>query len=334
MNEIVDHATRQRRKFRALLASKRFFPMPGGISPIFARMAQQAGYDCFFLAGSQLGAYLLGVADNGFMGLRDLVDHARHMAAAADIPILVDCDTGFGNAVNAHYAVQQVIASGVAGMQIEDQEAPKKSSIGAGRRCIPADEAIGKYRAAVAARDALAPDFVICARCDILGAESGTFEEAVERSIRYVKEGGADFVWLNSLETREQVREACARIPAPVMTVYGGPHPRPTLAEYEQLGLRINLYIGLVMPLAANAVWHALKDFKERGEQAILDRVNEVKASPFGAINMSELTGEPMVRELEQRFIPAGQQRDYAGTWGHPTYFEGEGDPKAAESKG
>jgi 2-methylisocitrate lyase-like PEP mutase family enzyme len=324
----VLHATKQRRRLRELLASKRFFPMPGGISPIFAKLAQQAGYECFFLAGSQLAAYLYGVADNGFIGVRDVADHARHMAAAVDIPILVDCDTGYGNAVNAHYAVEQVIASGVAGLQIEDQEAPKKSSIGAGRRCIPADEAIGKLKAAVAARDALDPDFVICARCDVLGAEGGSFEAAVSRSIAYVEQAGVDFVWLNSLETPEQVADACARVPAPIMTVYGGPHPRPSLADYEALGLRFNLYIGLVMPFAVNATWHALRDFKERGEEAILERVNAIRQSRFGAVNMAELTVEPKVRELEQRFIPAGQQRDYQRTWGHPTYFDGEGAPK------
>ena len=165
----VDRVTTQRRRLRELLASKRFYPMPGGFSPIFAKLAEKAGYECFFLAGSQLAAYLYGVADNGFIGVRDVVDHARHMAAAVDIPILVDCDTGYGNAVNAHYAVEQVIASGVAGLQIEDQEAPKKSSIGAGRRCVSRAEAIGKLKAAVAARDALDPEFVICARCDVLG---------------------------------------------------------------------------------------------------------------------------------------------------------------------
>src|SRR5262249_29458477 len=225
-------------------------------------------------------------------------------------------------------AVEQVIASGVAGLQIEDQEAPKKSSIGAGRRCIPRDEAIGKLKAAVTARDALDPDFVICARCDVLGAEGGNFQDAVDRSIAYVEEAGVDFVWLNSLETPDQISQACARVPAPIMTVYGGPYPRPSLAEYESLGLRFNLYIGLVTPFAVNATWHALKDFKERGEEAILERVNAIRTSPFGAVNMGELTGEAKVRDLEQRFIPASQQRDYQGTWGHPTYFEGEGAPK------
>ena len=324
----MDRVTTQRRRLRELLASKRFYPMPGGFSPIFAKLAEKAGYQCFFLAGSQLGAYLYGVADNGFIGVRDVVDHARHMAAAVDIPILVDCDTGYGNAVNAHYAVEQVIASGVAGLQIEDQQAPKKSSIGAGRRCVSRAEAIGKLKAAVAARDALDPDFVICARCDVLGAEGGSFEEAVSRSIAYVEEAGVDFVWLNSLETPEQIREACARVPAPIMTVYGGPHPRPTLAEYETLGLRFNLYIGLVAPFAVNATWHALKDFQQRGEEAILERVQAIRESPFGAVSMAELTGEAKVREIERAFIPAEQQRDYDATWGHPTYFAGEGAEK------
>src|ERR1700758_3730694 len=142
----VDRVTTQRRRLRELLASKRFYPMPGGFSPIFAKLAEKAGYQCFFLAGSQLAAYLYGGADNGFIRVRAAVAHARHMAAAVDIPILVDCDTGYGNAVNAHYAVEQVIASGVAGLQIEDQEAPKKSSIGAGRRCVSRAEAIGKLK--------------------------------------------------------------------------------------------------------------------------------------------------------------------------------------------
>ncbi len=324
----VGRATRQRRRLRELLASNRFYPMPGGFSPIFAKLAEKAGYECFFLAGSQLAAYLYGVADNGFIGVRDVVDHARHMAGAVDIPILVDCDTGYGNAVNAYYAVEQVIASGVAGLQLEDQEAPKKSSLGAGRRCVSRAEAVGKLKAAVAARDALDPDFVICARCDVLGAEGGSFEEAVSRSLAYVEEAGVDLVWLNSLETPEQVREACARVPAPIMTVYGGPHPRPTLAEYEALGLRFNLYIGLVAPFAVNATWHALKDFRLRGEEAILERVQAILESPFGAVNMAELTSEAKVREIERAFIPAEQQRDYDATWGHPTYFTGEGSEK------
>src|SRR5262245_25728047 len=201
-------AQEKRGAFRELLRRPCLTVMPGGFSPLYARLAQEAGFECFFLAGSQLSAFLYGLPDNGIIGLRDLVDHARHMAARCDIPILVDADTGFGNAVNVYYAVQECIRSGVAALQIEDQEAPTKSGTLSGRRCIPLDEAIGKYRAAVAARDEIDPQFAICARCDLLGAEGGSFDEAIERCIAYVKQGGVDFVWLNSVETREQLQRA------------------------------------------------------------------------------------------------------------------------------
>src|SRR5207249_681059 len=107
--------------------------------------------------------------------------------------------------------------SGVAAINIEDQEAPKKSATQAGRRCISKEEMVGKIKAAVAAKNAVDPDFLICARCDVLGAEGSDFEDSVQRCIAYVKEGGADFVWLNSVPTREEIKEACARIPAPVL---------------------------------------------------------------------------------------------------------------------
>src|SRR6266850_5270990 len=129
----------KRQTFRDLLSRKSLTVMPGGFSPLYARLAEQAGFEGFFLAGSQLSAFLYGVPDNGIIGLRDLVDHARHMAARCDIPIFVDADTGFGNAVNVHFAVQECVRSGVAGLQIEDQEAPKKSGALPGRRETGAD---------------------------------------------------------------------------------------------------------------------------------------------------------------------------------------------------
>ena len=171
-----DAVREKRKQFRRLLRRKKLTVMPGGFSPLYARLAQQAGFESFFLAGSQLSAFLYGVPDNGIIGLRELVDHSRHMAAAADIPILVDADTGFGNAVNVYHAVKEVARAGVAAMQIEDQEAPKKSATNAGRRCISAEEAIGKIQAAVAARDEIDPEFSICARCDTLGRRGRQFQ--------------------------------------------------------------------------------------------------------------------------------------------------------------
>jgi 2-methylisocitrate lyase-like PEP mutase family enzyme len=315
--------TRQKRgRFRELLRRDTLTVMPGGFSPLYARMAQEAGFESFFLAGSQLSSVLYGVPDNGIIGLRDLVDHARHMAARTDIPIFVDADTGFGNAVNVHYAVQEIVRSGVAALHIEDQEAPKKSGTVAGRRCIPLDEAVGKIQAATAARDAIDPEFVICARCDALGAEGGSFDDALQRSIAYIERGRADFIWLNSVETRDQVRRACKEIRAPVLVIWGGGEPAPSPAEYEAMGVRIVLYPTFCSTYAIQAVWQLLNEFRERGPTALAARVAAVKASPWGLVDVKKLIGADEIRGLEERFLPAAARRDYDQTWGHSPSFE------------
>lgn len=311
----------KRSKFRELLRRNSLTVMPGGFSPLYARLAEQAGFESFFLAGSQLSAFLYGVPDNGIIGLRELVDHARHMAARTDIPIFIDADTGFGNAVNVHFTVQECIRSGVAALQIEDQEAPKKSGTAAGRRCIPLAEAVGKIQAAIAARNELDPDFAICARCDAIGAQGGSFEDALGRCVAYVRDGGADFVWLNSVETRDQLRRACAEIPAPVLIIWGGSDAPPTLSEYEELGVRIALYPVMAATSGLQAAWELLCDFKQRGTVALREWDARASKSPWGRPDTKALLGVDKIREIEEHYLPDGQRRDYASTWGHKTSY-------------
>lgn len=313
----MNEASAKRRRFREILARDELTIMPGGFSPVLARIAEEAGFESYFLAGSQLSAFLYGYPDTGVLGLRDFVDHARHMAARTTIPILVDFDTGFGNAVNVWYAVQECVRSGVAGLQIEDQEAPKKSGTSGGRRCIPVAEAVGKYRAAAAARDAIDPEFVLCARSDALGAAGETFDSALARCVAYADEGGADLIWLNSVQTREQIETACRRIPAPVLTTWGGSGPAPTPQELASMGLRIMLYPTIAASAGLHASWHVLHDLKARGAPALADWAEQIKSSPYGVANLRELTGATQIRELEQRFLPAEARPDYENTWGH-----------------
>ena len=261
--------TQLRLRLRALLAGDDLLVMPGGCTPLFAMMAEMAGFESFFLAGSQISSFLYGLPDSGIVGLRDVVDHARHVAARAGVPVLVDGDTGYGNAVNVFYAVQEFVRAGAAGVSIEDQEAPKKSGTLAGRRCISIDEAVGKIQAAVAARDALDPTFVICARTDAIGSEGTGFADALERCVAYAEVGGADLVWLNSVESREQLRTACAAVPVPLLTIWGGSSPRPTLEEFAKLGTRVVLFPTLASSAAAQAAWEALHEFRATGEAAV-----------------------------------------------------------------
>lgn len=283
--------TDKRRKLRAILKRKQLTVMPGGFSPLYARLAQEVGFETFFMAGSQLSAFLYGVPDNGIIGLRDVADHARHMAARADIPIMIDTDTGYGNAVNVHFAVQEMVRSGVAALSLEDQEAPKKSSTLAGRRVISQDEHVGKLQAAVAARNELDPEFVICARCDVLGAEGGNFDNALTRCTAYVEKGGADLVWLNSVETREQVKQACKEIPAPVLAIWGGEDTPPTEAEYEKLGLRIILYPVFCATAGLQAAWELLNEVREGGGAALHAWNGRANASKWGRAQQSKLVG-------------------------------------------
>jgi 2,3-dimethylmalate lyase len=312
----------KRLAFRALLARPGVTVMPGGFSPLYARMCEEIGFECFFVAGSQMSAFLLGVPDNGIIGLRDVVDHVRHVAARTAIPIFVDADTGFGNAVNVHYTVQELVRSGVAGMQLEDQESPKKSGTLAGRRCIPLDEAVGKIRAAVQARDEIDPSFVICARCDELGAEGGTFASTLERCVAYVRDGGADLVWLNSAQTREQLRAVCEAVPGPVLTIWGGTdEPPPSIEEYTELGVRIALYPVLAATAGLQGAWELLNDFHARGPAALGEYAKRASSGPYGRADFRKLAGLDQIRELEA-FLPATQQRDYDTTWGHEPFSE------------
>jgi 2-methylisocitrate lyase-like PEP mutase family enzyme len=298
--------------FHDLLAQDGMQVWAGGCTPQYARMAQDAGFTGFFVAGSQVSALLYGVPDVGLIGMRDVAAHVQQVAKSCSIPILVDGDTGYGNAVSTYYAVQEFIRSGAAGVQFEDQEAPKKSGTGGGRRCIGIDEAVGKYRAAVAARDELDPSFAICARTDLIGAEGGSFESAVERCKAYIEYGGVDFVWLNSVTSVDQVRQACAEIPGPVLCTWGA-RDVPAIEDFSDAGLKILLFPTLANMAAAQGAWELMCDVQHRGSAALNDWSSRRTSSWPGDGSLN------LVRSLEQQFIPPDAQRDYATTYGSAT---------------
>ena len=306
-------------RFQELLKRPQLLVMAGGFSPLHARMSEVLGYEAFFMSGSQVAAYLYGYPDVGLLGLGEMVEAARRLAAGCNIPIFADADTGYGNAVNVYHTVKEFIRAGVAGVHIEDQEAPKKSGTLAGRRLISREEAIGKYKAAVAAKNEIDPEFVICARCDSIGSEGGNFEEAIQRSIAYVKESGVDAIWVNTLQSREEIREACRRIPAPVIAPYYGPRPSPTFEEFQDLGAAAVLYPSLTTANGLQATWEVLHEFKERGP-VVLDEWNKkAQSSRWGMVPRTQdpILPAEKIRKLEDEFIPKELQRDYDKTFGH-----------------
>ena len=310
-------------RLRELLNRRELLVMSGGFSPLHARMSEMLGYEAFFMSGSQVAAFVYGYPDVGLLGLHEMVESVRRITNVTDIPVFADADTGYGNAVNVYYTVQAYIRAGAAGLHIEDQEAPKKSGTLAGRRLISVEEAIGKYKAAVAAKKELDPDFVVCARCDSIGAEGSGFENAIERSIAYVKEGGVDAIWVNTLRKREEIEEACRRIPAPVIAPYYGPRPSPTFDEFQKLGAAAVLYPSLTTAAGVQATWEVLNEFKERGPIVLEEWNNKGLASKYGAVPRYQdpLLPSKKITELEERFIPKELQRDYQNTFGHVRHW-------------
>jgi 2-methylisocitrate lyase-like PEP mutase family enzyme len=306
--EIVDtnrHDPRAKRlAFREILTRPKATLMPGGFSPAYARMCEEIGFECFFVSGSQMSAFLLGVPDNGVIGVRDVADHVRHVAARTTIPIFADADTGFGNVVNVEYAVGEFVRSGVAGLQIEDQEWPKTGTL-AGHRSVSIAEMVGKIRAAVEARDRLDPSFVICARCDDMMAAGGTFESALERCVAYGRDGGADLVWLSAPKTREQLRTLCAAVKAPVLTLWGGKdEPEPTVEEYGQLGVRIALYPTIAATAGLQGAWEALNEFHQRGTAALPDIAARANAGKWGRADFKHFARNEDLQEIERHVPP------------------------------
>jgi 2-methylisocitrate lyase-like PEP mutase family enzyme len=245
----------------------------------------------------------------------------RRVTDVSDVCVFADADTGFGSALNVYTTVQAYIRAGAAGMHIEDQEFPKRSGTTSGRRCISVAEAVGKYRAAVAAKNELDPEFVFCARCDLIGAEGGSFEAAVERCIAYVEDAGVDLIWLNTVQSPEQVAEAIELIPGPVMPTYGGPQPGPTLDQLQAWGAAAAIFPGMTSSSGLQQTWDLLNDLRERGQPALDDRRAPAQPSKWGNVRFDTFVSPSpqRVKDLEAAFLPSDQQRDYDTTFGFPT---------------
>ena len=157
--------------FRRLL-EKGPLPVAGiwGGTAHHAQLAEATGFAFFGISGSNTSTQLLGLPDAGLITLTELVENTRRICQAVSIPVVVDCDTGFGNAINVCRTVDEIIRAGAASLFIEDQVAPKRCGFVKGKELVSLEEAVGKYRAACDVRDRLDPDFVIMARTDALYA--------------------------------------------------------------------------------------------------------------------------------------------------------------------
>jgi 2-methylisocitrate lyase-like PEP mutase family enzyme len=228
---------------RALLRSKvearQGLLVPGAFNALSARVVADMGFEAVYLSGAGLTNMLYGLPDLAFIGLQDVAQATAAIRGAVDIPLIVDADTGFGNALNVAHTVKVLERAGADALQLEDQIFPKRCGHFSGKEVAPLSEMIGKIHAAVDARQD--DNFMVIARTD--ARSSLGFEAAVERAMR-MAEAGADMLFVEAPETLDEVRQLPALLSAPqVMNiVVGGKTPTLAKSELAALGYGMVLY--------------------------------------------------------------------------------------------
>ncbi|WP_390241166.1 isocitrate lyase/PEP mutase family protein [Halobaculum halobium] len=276
--------------------------VPGVYDGISARLVEQQGFASGFLSGAGVSNSRLAQPDVGFLTLPDVADQSREIADAVDIPIWVDADTGYGNAVSVHRTVRRLADAGAAAVMIEDQEWPKRCGHMAGKSVIPFDEAVAKIEAATDARDEHAPDVLLKARTD--ATEPLGLEEAIER-LNAFADAGADVVFADALRSEEDIRRVAAEVDAPLSVNMGfGVRSRPTTplipaARLEEIGVDVVIYPRLITAAATAGMKRALAELETAVETP------EEYEAPDAVVDWdyyTDLIGKPAVDDLEARF--------------------------------
>ena len=245
--------------------------MPGVYDALTARVAARVGFDVVFISGYSVSAARLGEPDFGFLTQTEMADAARAVCRVSQAPVIVDADTGYGNALNVMRTVRDLQDAGAAGVFLEDQQWPKKCGHMAGKRVVDAAEHAAKIRAAAETRGER--DLFIVARTD--ARQPLGLEAAIERCLEY-KEAGADALFVEAPQTIEELQRVAAALPAPLVAnmIEHGVTPHLSRDELRELGFGL-----IVCPLAglfaaARAVQDVLVELREQGTTAaVVDRL-------------------------------------------------------------
>jgi 2-methylisocitrate lyase-like PEP mutase family enzyme len=294
MNGLLGSANGRGASLREMLAAGDMVLAPGCYDALGARLIEAAGFPAAYMTGFGSAAARLGRPDVGLMALPEMVDNARRIAQATDIPVIADADTGYGNSINVIRTVREYELAGVAAIHIEDQVMPKKCGHMEGKQVVPAAEMVAKISAAVAARRS--PDFVIIARTDARAIEG--LEGALARGRMY-REAGADMLFIEAPQSVGEIEAVARAFPdVPLLFNYaeGGKTPPVSHAALRELGFRVVIFPLSMLLAATGAMRAALTSIKTDGTPISL------LGSLVGFDEFLDFIGLPEVRELEQRF--------------------------------
>lgn len=257
-------------QFRKLLKEPGIIVMPGCYNPIVAKIAQKVGFKAAYISGGAVTT-ALGVPDIELLTMSEMVQQAKYMADAVDIPLISDADTGYGSIANVRRTVQEFEKAGIAGIHIEDQQFPKKCGHLEDKQLVSTEEMVQKIVVTVGARKS--KDFLIIARTDAAASEG--IDGAIKRAKAYV-EAGADVIFPEALVTKENFAAFAEAIDVPLlanMTEFGKT-PYMTADEFEEMGYKMVIFPITAMSVTLKAVEDTFLELMEKGTQKdMLDRM-------------------------------------------------------------
>jgi 2-methylisocitrate lyase-like PEP mutase family enzyme len=247
---------------RRKVEARRGLMVPGAANALAARVIEQLGFEAVYLSGAGLTNTFYGLPDLGFVGLADIAQHTAAIRDAVALPIIVDADTGFGNALNVRHSVRTLERAGANAIQLEDQASPKKCGHFEGKALVSLQEMAGKVRAAVDAR--LHPDFLVIARTDAASVEG--IDAAIARAVAYAQ-AGADLTFVEAPESLEALRRIPREIACPqlVNVVIGGKTPTLPASEFAAMGFGLVLYANAALQGAVHGMQQALQALQRDG---------------------------------------------------------------------
>jgi 2-methylisocitrate lyase-like PEP mutase family enzyme len=260
-------------RFKQLLSRKQALTLPGAANAMFARVVEDLGFEACYVSGAGIANMHLGAPDIGLTTLTEIANAVSAISDAIKLPLMVDGDTGFGNAVNMHRTIKVLERAGAAAIQIEDQVFPKKCGHFNGKEVIPCAEMVAKIKAAVDARTD--SDFQIIARTDARAIEG--IDKAIERAHAFI-EAGADATFVEAPLDFDEMARIARELPVPQIAniVFGGRTPDPGRDRLAEMGFGGVLYANASLQAALRAAYQVLGSLKEHGS---LDLVADKLAS-------------------------------------------------------
>jgi 2-methylisocitrate lyase-like PEP mutase family enzyme len=282
---------------KALLARRDAVIVPGAPNALAARVIEDQGFDAIYVTGAGVTNMYLGTPDLGLITLTELADHVAAMRAVVSLPLIVDADTGFGNAINVTRTVKVLEAAGASAMQIEDQVFPKRCGHFAGKAVIETGEMVQKIRAAVDSR--ADQDFQIIARTD--ARQTLGLEAALERAAAFV-EAGADLTFVEAPQNNDELAAIPARLAVPQVAnmVFGGQTPLLDRATLADMGFSMVLYANAALQSALHGMQMALGALHRDGSLA---SVGDILAS-FD--ERQRVVAKPQYDALEKKYVAGG----------------------------